>query len=99
MHPHGMQYDEDNDGADLRGAGGVIEPGETSTYTCNVDEEEGQEAGLMHAMNGYIFGNLTGLEVNRDDRVRWHLIGMGTEVDLRTGTARLCSITEAARTS
>lgn len=150
MHPHGMRYDEDNDGADRRGAGSMIAPGDSYTYTWTVDEsagpgpadpsskvwvyhshvnsveeiydgligtilitradmaisaddprprdtdhefttlfmifneEDGEEGGLMHAMNGYIFGNMQGLEVQQNDRVRWHLIGMGTEIDMHT---------------
>ncbi len=150
MHPHGLHYDEDNDGADRRGAGGVIEPDQQYTYTWQVpesagpgpndpssivwvyhshfdpvaeiyagligsivitakgmarsakdprpkdvdrsfttlfmifDEEEGEEGGLMHAMNGYVFGHLQGLTVNEGEKIRWHLIGMGTEVDLHT---------------
>lgn len=150
MHPHGMRYDEDNDGADRRGKGAIIQPGDSYTYTWTVDEsagpgpndpssivwlyhshvnsveeiydglmgsiiitrkgmarsaedprpvdvekefttlfmvfneEDDEESGLMHAMNGYIFGNLEGLEVTEGDRVRWHLVGMGTEVDMHT---------------
>lgn len=48
------------------------------------DELEGEEAGLMHAINGYIFGNLRGLVMRRGERVRWHVLGMGNEVDLHT---------------
>jgi Multicopper oxidase len=48
------------------------------------DELEGEEAGLMHSINGYIFGNLRGLEMNNGDKVRWYLLGMGNEVDLHT---------------
>lgn len=150
MHPHGVRYDEDNDGADLRGAGGIVLPGKSYTYTWRLDEkagpgpadpssivwvyhshvkpveevyagligtivvtakgmaksrhdpspkdveqsfttmfmvfdeEDGEEGGLMHAMNGYIFGNLQGIEANEDENIRWHLIGMGSEVDLHT---------------
>ncbi|CAN5143823.1 hypothetical protein BH09PAT2_BH09PAT2_08240 [soil metagenome] len=42
------------------------------------------EGSLKHSINGYIFHNLSGLEMKQNDRVRWHLIGMGTEVDLHT---------------
>ena len=48
------------------------------------DEDGGKERGLMHAMNGYIFGNLKGLVMNKGEKVRWHVIGMGNEVDLHT---------------
>ena len=150
MHSHGLRYDEDNDGADLRGAGGIVAPGKSYTYTWLLDEkagpgpadpssivwvyhshvkaveevyagligsivvtakgmakspqdpgprdvdrsfttmfmvfdeEDGEEGGLMHAMNGYIFGNLRGMEAYQGENIRWHLIGMGSEVDLHT---------------
>lgn len=150
MHPHGLRYDEDNDGADMRGAGGIVQPGASYTYTWLLDEragpgpadpssvvwayhshvkaveevyagligtivvtakgmarspenpnpkdvdvnfttlymifdeEDGAEGGLMHAMNGYIFGNLHGFDVQQGDRVRWHLVGMGSEADIHT---------------
>jgi len=48
------------------------------------DERAGDESGLMHGINGYIFGNLKGLVMNKNDRVRWYLLGMGNEVDLHT---------------
>ena len=38
----------------------------------------------MHGINGYIFGNLRGLVMKKGDKVRWHLLGMGNEVDLHT---------------
>lgn len=150
MHSHGVRYDEDNDGADMRGAGGMVLPGASYTYHWKLDEasgpgpldpssivwvyhshvkaveevyagligtivvtqkgmaisvqdprpkdvdqsittlfmvfdeEDGEEGGLMHAMNGYIFGNLKGIEVTEGEKVRWHLIGMGSEVDIHT---------------
>jgi FtsP/CotA-like multicopper oxidase with cupredoxin domain len=49
-----------------------------------MDELAGEENGLMHGMNGYIFGNLKGLVMRKGDKVRWHLLGMGNEVDLHT---------------
>lgn len=150
MHPHGLRYDEDNDGADRRGAGGIVPPGGSFTYVWEVDqaagpgsddpssivwlyhshvvpeeeinlgligtivvtakgvarskndprpkdvdeefttlfmvfdEEDGKEGGLMHSMNGYIFGNLQGYQVSKGARVRWHVISLGNEVDLHT---------------
>jgi manganese oxidase len=43
-----------------------------------------QEAGERHAINGYIYGNLPGLEMNEGERVRWYLFGLGSESDLHT---------------
>jgi len=157
MHPHGVRYTPENDGAFYDGTqnfpGAKVMPGDSFTYIWHVDkdagpgikplapssvvwvyhshvdsvteiydgligsiiitrrgwarndgantmpkdidkefttlfmvfnEEDDAEGGLMHAMNGYIFGNLEGYVADRGDRVRWHLIGMGTEVDLHT---------------
>lgn len=48
------------------------------------DKDSGKERGLMHTINGYIFGNLRGLVMNNGDKVRWHVMGMGNEIDLHT---------------
>ena len=173
IHPHGLQYDEANEGADMKGPGASVAPGASFTYIWkansdsapgpndpssivwvyhshvdlvndvydgligtivvtkkerersaddprpkDVDKaftilfmvfdengretidsaqrseqpqeakyespEEEEEAHLKHAINGFIFGNLQGLEVKKGHRVRWHLVGLGTEVDLHT---------------
>ncbi len=150
MHPHGVRYDKDNEGAHYMpaGAGAQVPPGGEFTYTWSADAESGpgpsdpssvvwwyhshvdepaetnagllgpivitakgkarpdatpvdvdnefvlafvifdeaggKERGLMHAINGYIFGNLPGLTVRNGARVRWYVLGMGNEVDLHT---------------
>lgn len=150
MHPHGVRYDKDNEGAHYMpaGAGAQVEPGHEFTYTWTADadsgpgpndlsslvwwyhshvdepaetnagllgpivitakgkaradatpidvdrefvlaffifdEDGGKERGLMHAVNGFIFGNLPGLTAKNGDRVRWYVLGMGNEVDLHT---------------
>jgi FtsP/CotA-like multicopper oxidase with cupredoxin domain len=48
------------------------------------EDEEFEESNLKHGINGQIYGNLTGLEMRKGERVRWYLMGMGTEVDLHT---------------
>lgn len=48
------------------------------------NELDGAEPGLMHSINGYIFGNLKGLTMKNGERVRWYVLGMGNEVDLHT---------------
>ncbi len=48
------------------------------------DQKNGQEAGMMHAINGYIFGTLPGLVVDKGSKVRWHLFAMGSERDVHT---------------
>jgi FtsP/CotA-like multicopper oxidase with cupredoxin domain len=52
--------------------------------TVDPEDEEFEESNLKHGINGQIYGNLEGLEVKRGERVRWYLMGMGTEVDLHT---------------
>ena len=167
IHVHGLQYDEENEGADMKGSGAAVQPGSTFTYHWEADSdaapgpndpssivwiyhshvdavtevydgligtivvtkkgmersaadprpkdvdktfttlflvfdengreivksgqhaeyespEEAEEGNLKHAINGFIFGNLQGLEVEQDDKVRWYLIGLGTEVDMHT---------------
>ena len=165
IHVHGLQYDEENEGADMKGSGAAVPPGGMFTYHWEADSdaapgpndpssivwlyhshvdavtevydgligsivvtkkgmersendprpkdidkafttlflvfnendrkivsqsaaydspEEAEEGNLKHAINGYIFGNLQGLEVEQGDRVRWYLIGLGTEVDMHT---------------
>jgi manganese oxidase len=150
IHPHGLRYDKDNEGAHYipSGAGGAVPPGASFTYIWFADrgsgpspaqpssivwwyhshvhsvadintgllgpiivtrrgmargdgsprdtdrelvtlfmifdEAEGEEKGLMHSINGFIFGNLPGLVMNNGERVRWHVLGMGNEVDLHT---------------
>lgn len=41
-------------------------------------------AGQFYAINGYIFGNLPGLVMKEGERVRWHLLGLGNEIDVHT---------------
>ena len=167
IHVHGLQYDEENEGADMKGSGAAVKPGSTFTYHWEADSdaapgpndpssivwlyhshvdavtevydgligtvvvtkkgmerapddprpkdidkafttlflifnendrkivesgqseayespEEAEEGNLKHAINGFIFGNLQGLEVQQHDQVRWYLIGLGTEVDMHT---------------
>jgi len=166
MHPHGMQYQKDSEGADMKGPGAYVKPGKSFTYSwkasssaspgpndpssviwlfhSHVDsvteiydglmgtiivtrkgmersqsdprprdvdvsltnlfmifnengrkklgpvnpkvlsEQDEEEANLKHTINGYLFGNLTGLKAKVGQRVRWHLIAMGSEVDIHT---------------
>uniref|UniRef100_A0A665XD06 ferroxidase n=1 Tax=Echeneis naucrates TaxID=173247 RepID=A0A665XD06_ECHNA len=43
-----------------------------------------EESNLMHAINGYMFGNLPGIELCEGRAVAWHLFGMGNEVDIHS---------------
>lgn len=55
-----------------------------SPETVDREDEEFQESNLMHSINGYVYGNLPMLTMSNAERVRWYLLGMGTEVDLHT---------------
>ena len=52
--------------------------------SVNPDDEGFIKSNLMHAINGFVYGNLPGLAMQRGERIRWYLMGMGTEVDLHT---------------
>ncbi|MGH0177371.1 UNVERIFIED_CONTAM: hypothetical protein FKN15_075185 [Acipenser sinensis] len=56
----------------------------TNPYTVDRDEEEFQESNKMHAINGFLFGNLPGLEMCANKKVSWHMFGMGNEVDIHS---------------
>jgi hypothetical protein len=48
------------------------------------DQMGGKPDGLFYTINGFIFGNLPGLTMKQGDKVRWHLLAMGNEIDLHT---------------
>nr|XP_008527911.1 PREDICTED: hephaestin isoform X2 [Equus przewalskii] len=53
---------------------------------ASVDKEDKafQESNRMHAINGFVFGNVPELSMCAQKRVVWHLFGMGNEVDVHT---------------
>jgi len=73
---------ENADGNGYLGVKGVDK--EFTTMFMVFNEEDGVEGGLMHTMNGEVFGNNMGYNVTQGDKVRWYLLAMGTEVDLHT---------------
>ena len=42
------------------------------------------EEGHRYTINGLTFGNLTGLDMNEGERVRWYLFGLGSEEDFHS---------------
>ncbi len=48
------------------------------------DQARGAERGLMHGINGFIFGNLPQPAMTAGERVRWYVLGMGNEKDIHT---------------
>ena len=61
------------------------------------DEMGGKPAGLFYAINGFIFGNLSGLTMKQGEKVRWYLLGMGNEIDLHTPHWHGETVTEGGR--
>uniref|UniRef100_A0A2K5CXC2 Ceruloplasmin n=1 Tax=Aotus nancymaae TaxID=37293 RepID=A0A2K5CXC2_AOTNA len=52
--------------------------------SVNKEDETFQESNRMHAINGFVYGNLPELNMCAQKRVAWHLFGMGNEVDVHT---------------
>ncbi|XP_069825746.1 ferroxidase HEPHL1 isoform X1 [Dendropsophus ebraccatus] len=59
-----------------------IEAASLDLSTVDVEDVDFQESNKMFAINGYVFGDLPGLEMCLGDRVSWHLLGLGTEIDI-----------------
>ncbi|XP_036392053.1 hephaestin-like protein 1a [Megalops cyprinoides] len=56
----------------------------SDSKSVDPDDEDFQESNKMHAINGYVFGNLPGMEMCLNQSVSWHLFGMGNEVDIHS---------------
>jgi hypothetical protein len=63
------------------------------------DELKGKTSGQFHSINGYIFGNLPGLVMKDGERVRWYLLGMGSEQDLHTAHWHGKTVSDKVRTA
>jgi hypothetical protein len=61
------------------------------------DQKGGKPDGLFYTINGFIFGNLPGLVMKQGDKVRWHLLAMGNEIDLHTPHWHGETVTEGER--
>ncbi len=48
------------------------------------DDDEFKESNLKHSINGYLFGNLPGLDFKKGQTVRWYVFAAGTETGLHT---------------
>ena len=48
------------------------------------EDEDFKESNKMHGINGYVFANMPGLKMQRDEKIDWYLIGLGNEVDMHT---------------
>ena len=65
------------------------------------EEEEAaafEESNLKHAVSGLLACNLGGLVATRGERVRLHLLGLGSELDMHTPQAHGCVVPARPRT-
>ncbi|XP_060090916.1 ferroxidase HEPHL1 [Heteronotia binoei] len=46
------------------------------------EDESFKESNKMHSVNGYLFGNLPGLTMCKNDMVSWHMIGLGSVTNM-----------------
>ena len=53
-------------------------------FNENRNKDVKAERDMMHAINGFIFGNLPGLIMKTGETVRWHVLAMGNEIDVHT---------------
>ncbi|XP_013383741.1 hephaestin-like protein [Lingula anatina] len=55
-------------------------------FAPQADQNSPSFATKFHTINGYIYGNVPGLEACSGDRVAWYMIGLGNEDDLHSLT-------------
>ena len=55
-----------------------------NSSAINTQDDEFIESNLKHSINGFVYGNLQGLNMKQNEHVRWYVMGMGTETDLHT---------------
>lgn len=80
-----MIFDESGLGADVKEAAEYANlPGAAPAAKTWTQIQELVEQGSRYAINGRIFGNLHGLDMNEGERVRWYLFGLGSEQDFHT---------------
>jgi len=80
-----MIFDESIAGMeDRERAAALRRPRGTSPGKSWAETQELIELGQRYSINGYIFGNLPGLEMNEGERVRWYVFGLGSEADFHT---------------
>ncbi|XP_073530743.1 ceruloplasmin [Phyllobates terribilis] len=59
-----------------------IEHFTSSPRSVDQEDPDFQESNMMHSINGYMYGNQPGLDMCKGDSIRWHMLGLGTEVDM-----------------
>jgi len=58
-------------------------PKQTMFYHPN-QAQRVNDKGLFYAINGYIFGNLPGLIMKKGEKVRWYVMGLGSDLDFHS---------------
>ena len=80
-----MIFDESGLGAEAKEAAEYASlPGAAPAALTWTQMQEQVEQGSRFAINGRVFGNLPGIEMNEGERVRWYLFGLGSEQDFHT---------------
>ncbi|XP_077015484.1 ceruloplasmin-like [Tamandua tetradactyla] len=54
----------------------------TEPENVNKEDTEFQNSNRMYSLNGYMYGNLPGLDLCLGDNVSWHVLSVGSEKDL-----------------
>jgi hypothetical protein len=82
-----MMFDESGldsaavEAAEYAGLPGMVSEAPPLTWA---ETRQMLEQGTRAAINGYVFGNLPGLQMNEGDRTRWYLFALGSERDFHT---------------
>ncbi|KAM9316482.1 ceruloplasmin-like [Gastrophryne carolinensis] len=50
--------------------------------SVDLEDPDFIESNIMHAINGYMYGNQPGLDMCLGDSVVWHMLGLGSAVDI-----------------
>lgn len=92
-----MMFDESGLGEAEREAAEYAALGNAPPAKTWSQVQEIMEQGGRAAINGLIFGNLPGLEMNEGERVRWYLFGLGSIEDFHTAHWHGLRVTEEGR--
>jgi len=77
-------YTVDDENASMHLDRNLAELAQSPHQVATSDEEAFEESNLMHAINGYVYGNGPVPTMKVGQRVRWYTFSLGTEVDLHT---------------
>lgn len=80
-----MIFDESGlDDAAVEAAEYANLPGAAPAALSWAETQQTLQQGMRYAINGRLFGNLPGLEMNEGERTRWYLFALGSEQDIHT---------------